>query len=553
MKNYIKRLKSSEKPQKTITKESSEQEVSDFLKEAFGISEDIIKNLGLDGESFFTTTEDDIKDFEISEDQRNKWINYMKESNSINEESSKEKVKNFLKNNLSFSDDSLQQMDFDGKELLSLKEFQIKKLNIKEDEKKKLKTYLKKDQIKLTNEKDEKSISQFLDDKFGLSLESFNKEILLNISNEIKEEEKKILEKFLATIRRAHPIKENIIPLMKQKKFYNFQDYKITPLTKNEDYNVIFFITLKEYNMNDYCISIYEEYEDDFYLNHKPKFIYEESFDVSKGVKNRIIFIQIQSKIPFKNRLKIILKDYKEEYKSSIDVEDKNKWYFHFDNLIYDTWSDFAEIDIYHSLHFYYNCFFEQKTNIDKAVRIKLLTEIFNLINDRNVTFLYAYTFLSIFKQSLALKVSPKNINSIKIKELDSNRKIKLLPEDYLTNDDIEKLKLGEQKSKFCDLIVSIYANSDKKQLFKLIQSKNGKDYSKKVLELINNKKIPVNDFLLLKDKKTINTLQSNFLSVSNSEDDLNFILSLSTGLLENLKFIHENYKEIYKIMIMNM
>jgi len=332
LKNYIKRLKSSEQPKKTINNKSNIQEVSDFLKEAFGISEDIIKDLGLDGESFFTTTEEDIKEFDISEDQRNKWINYMKEINSINEESSKEKVKNFLKNNLSFSDNSLQQMDYDGKELLSLKEFQINKLDITVEEKKKLKTFLKKDQIKLTNEKDEKSISIFLEDKFGISIASFNKENLLKISSEIKEEEKKILEKFLATrgLGRANPIRENTNRLMKEKKFSNFQNYKITPLTKNEDYNVIFFITLREYNINDYCISIYEEYEDNFYLNHKPKFIYDDSMDVSKGIKNRIIFIQIQSTIPFKKRLNIILKDYNRENISYIDVEDKIKWYFHF-------------------------------------------------------------------------------------------------------------------------------------------------------------------------------------------------------------------------------
>ena len=120
----------------------------------------------------------------------------MKEINSINEESSKEKVKNFLKNNLSFSDNSLQQMDYDGKELLSLKEFQINNLDITEEEKKKLKTFLKKDQIKLTNEKDEKSITLFLDDKFGLAIKSFNKENLLKISSEIKEEKKKFLKNF---------------------------------------------------------------------------------------------------------------------------------------------------------------------------------------------------------------------------------------------------------------------------------------------------------------------------------------------------------------------
>jgi len=99
-----------------------------------------------------------------------------------------------------------------------------------------------------------------------------------------------------------------------------------------------------------------------------------------------------------------------------------------------------------------------------------LLTEIFNLIDYRNETLLYADTFLSLFKQSLILKVNPKKINSIKIREVASHKRIELEPDDYLSNDDIEKLKLGEQKSKFCDLIVSIYAKSDKIQLYNLIK-----------------------------------------------------------------------------------
>ena len=84
-------------------------------------------------------------------------------------------------------------MNYDGKTLLQLKEFQIKKLNIKDEEKNKLKSLLKKDQIKLTNEKDEANIRQFLEDKFGLSLETFNIKNLEAISYDIKEEEKKVL------------------------------------------------------------------------------------------------------------------------------------------------------------------------------------------------------------------------------------------------------------------------------------------------------------------------------------------------------------------------
>ena len=137
LKNYIRKLKSFEEPQKhIITKESSVEEVADFLRKVFAFPEDVIDDLGIDGDIFLNTTEEDVDDFDISEEQKNSWKKYLKEQNSINEESSKEQVKKFLRSKLSFSDISLNQMNYDGKTLLQLKEFQTKKLNIKDEEKK---------------------------------------------------------------------------------------------------------------------------------------------------------------------------------------------------------------------------------------------------------------------------------------------------------------------------------------------------------------------------------------------------------------------------------
>ena len=143
LKNYIRKLKSTEEPLKNITKESSVEEVADFLRKVFAIPEDVIDDLGIDGDTFLNTTEEDVDGLDISEEQKNSWKKYLKEQNSINEESSKEQVKNFLRSKLSFSDISLNQMNYDGKTLLQLKEFQIKKLNIKDEEKNKLKSLLK--------------------------------------------------------------------------------------------------------------------------------------------------------------------------------------------------------------------------------------------------------------------------------------------------------------------------------------------------------------------------------------------------------------------------
>lgn len=154
LKNYLKELKTNDVKKMKITKESNYEEVAIFLKLTFGISDDDIQYLGLKGDTFLTTTEEEIDDLEISEEQKTLWKNYLKEQNSknisnITEESSKEEVKIFLKNELSFSVSSFQNIDFDGKGLLQLKESQIKDLDIKKEEKIRLINYLKNKQTKI--------------------------------------------------------------------------------------------------------------------------------------------------------------------------------------------------------------------------------------------------------------------------------------------------------------------------------------------------------------------------------------------------------------------
>ena len=513
LKSFLKRLKSSEEPQKTITKESGIEEVADFLNKSFGIPKNIIQELKLDGENFLNTTEDDIKEFEISEEQKNRWIKYLKELNSgnevnIKEGSSKEEVKNFLKKNLSFSDISLQLLNLDGKAFLLLKEFQIKNLNISKEEKQRLITYLKKDQIKLEN--NENSIIHFLDDKFGYSINNFNEEDLLKISKELKEEEKKILENWLksltenqkedeiSSIKKSGKVKDmEILPSL-DRQFNTLQNYKINPPTKNNNYNVIFFLTIKESLVNYYCYSIYEELSKDCYINYKPNVIYELDVENKNKESNKILYIQIQSKEEI-HRLNIVLKDINVENESFIEIKYINKCYYHLDNLKYDTFNYLEELPIHNIIDFYCVFIFDVEKNVDKMYKIQLLYQLFDFINDRYMTSLYAESFLLIFKQSLNLGVRPKNINSIRIREIETGRKIKLEKFEYLTDNEIQKLNLGEYKSKFCELIVSLYANSDKNQLIKLIKSPNGKDYCAKVLDLIRKKKLQLADFFFNK------------------------------------------------------
>ena len=155
--------------------------------------------------------------------------------------------------------------------------------------------------------------------------------------------------------------------------------------------------------------------------------------------------------------------------------------------------------------------------------------------------------FLTIFSNAINLGINPGKIDSIRIQDRTQDRHTPLNPEICLNDNDIEKLKLGEQKSKFCDYIVEIYTNHDKNRLIELIQSRNGRDYCRKILDLLLSKKLTPNDFTLNEQK--MSNFKKKLLSVSKGKNDINNILLLSKGLLECLIFINDNYNEIYKIL----
>ena len=45
--------------------------MADFLRKVFAFPEDVIDDLGLDGDSFLNITEEDVDGFDISEEQKN--------------------------------------------------------------------------------------------------------------------------------------------------------------------------------------------------------------------------------------------------------------------------------------------------------------------------------------------------------------------------------------------------------------------------------------------------------------------------------------------------
>ena len=162
-------------------------------------------------------------------------------------------------------------------------------------------------------------------------------------------------------------------------------------------------------------------------------------------------------------------------------------------------------------------------------------------------------TILKLFKFCCKMKVQPKNIDSIiminnyKEEKDKKNNIIKLNKEFYITDEDIENLKIKINTSKFFILLIEIYLNFNVNYLLKLTESKNWNDYTRIVLYcLINNK----NKFnLSFNIEEDLLIFQKKLISVSQTKDEVNSIIKLKKGFYNNLKFINDNFVQIYNII----
>ena len=90
LKNNLKELKEkckeNQKSEITINNKSTKEEVSMFLKHKFNFSQEAIESLDLDREIVFSLEENDINDVEeLSKEEKDKLINFFKESKFLND------------------------------------------------------------------------------------------------------------------------------------------------------------------------------------------------------------------------------------------------------------------------------------------------------------------------------------------------------------------------------------------------------------------------------------------------------------------------------------
>ena len=241
---YIEYFKTLEPPKEeiNISRKSSSEEVSKFLKLKLKFPQEIIDDLGLDGESLFDLEEKEINEInEITPEQKENLKQFIKKESmkleeiskqkeetkekeadiKITKESKSEDVLNFLRKKLNFSDEavsSIKEQQLEGRDFLDLTQEEIKDFeNVSEQEKEKLIIYLKENnnqttqpELKIDNKSSKEDVVKFLKDKLNFSENTLKDwkldgQALLSLIEteieklkEISQEEKNKLKKFIS-------------------------------------------------------------------------------------------------------------------------------------------------------------------------------------------------------------------------------------------------------------------------------------------------------------------------------------------------------------------
>ena len=526
---------------------SSKDDVEQFLREKIKLKEETIKKLDFDGTTLFLLDDNDINELDqITNKEKEELIKELHLINKkISEESSNKDISEFLKISLGLEDKSIQNLDFNGKQLLSLKDEEIDEINnISENDKNKLKNYLHIMNISITKTSNKIEVSKFLKIKLLFSYKSINK---LNIDganlflleeyeidgiNRITKEEKEKLKKFL--------------------KLNNKPKNEIQELNEEHKYNVFFFIMVKDIYKKYLEIQAYEEsgilkknvnffdciliHTADYY-SKKDELVKFQLYQVYSDKKINNLTIETYDKF-FKQTFKALINVYKAEE------------YFFIDNLTFDEGNDFFDASGNIMIKEYISCFFDEKKNI-KKFKENLLKSLLNKIYLYENVEINPNDILRFFKCCCEKGVKIDKIDSLEIKREKGGEKFKLNKDYYIAEADLEKLNMNLKKSKFLNILIEIYSIYDINYLLKLIKTKYGKEFSREILDLLINNKIKFND-LSFNDEIELYNFQKTLLSVSDKKEEVNFIIKFDKSLYKNLIFIKDNFKSICKILEAN-
>ena len=295
--NHFKTLRigSHKKGKFEITKDSTEEEVAEFLKTRLKFSTDSIDSLGFDAETFLQLKIEEIDGYNIlKEEERENLKKYLsgelkdEEEKSdtepeiiITNKSTEEEVSTFLKNKLGFKKESIEELDgFEGDTLLALTEAQINEFqSLSEEEKNILKESInninsKNTIIKKDNEIDEKStedeLIQFIKNKLNLNELDVNALVEIDIENipNLNLKEKNVLNNFISEKKKLNSNNKIIINSLdtqeskENSEIKNFLKYEENQFQDDEFIDFYFVLGINEKDYQNYKIYVQTQGED---------------------------------------------------------------------------------------------------------------------------------------------------------------------------------------------------------------------------------------------------------------------------------------------------
>ena len=328
-------------------------------------------------------------------------------------------------------------------------------------------------------------------------------------------------------------------------------EYKISPLITDEKYNIFFLFLVKEKNIKNLSLATYVDdssflpFGSSSYIMYKHYYIYENSFININHEKLKCFIMQIPS---HKKIQRLIIELYigTNLYRTDIYTKNKSDNFFLMDNINNEITLKNNAIFTY-----YINYFFRQEITQDNY-KMSLSKALIKKISDGNIE-LDVVNILKFFKTCKENKLDPKNIDNIEELIYEKKYRKPLSKDLFISNDDIEVLisKNKREKPKLLKLLTKIYIYYENNFLMELLGSTNGKDCSRILLDLLIGKEIKFEDFTFQNENER-NKLQMALLHITKTKDEINYVIKISEGLVNSLKYIYQNHKEINDLIEKN-
>ena len=528
---------------------------------------------------FLELKEEEMKNLGLNYGQRKKLIKYIDYFNALEKEksekeikinisikSSKEEINEFMKNILNFSQNLIDELDFEASDLFSLEEDLIDDLcdNMSSEEKENLKRFvIQKEKLKNCSsfkETPKENLVTSLKEKEQI-VQDFN-EINLEKNKNVSINEKKLIDKEGQKCTEDENIKkEKVLSELNnnQKKNINNQISRNTystklgstssPLEIKYNYNIFFILGIYDDSLNDFLLSAFDE-EKNYFVNYIIKiFSYNSNSSDEKG---KIFIVQVCSEKLIDKLYISIKKETKTESISYIaDLENnKKEIYFHlfylnfnpdFNKYIYPT----KDIIVSELL----NTFF---CDIFKGIEIfqkSLVNDINNFISQStNLIDLKVNDILKFIYYCIKTNIEP-NLDNINSEIIRFQKNVTLNSEYNITYKNIDNLiKDGENKQKIIELITKIYSIIDIEYMLALIKIENDNYFDKALFNLLKEKYVIKEDFKNL-NEKGIKEIQNGFLNIAKNKEDINEIIMLSDSMTHYLDFLLSNIDIICDIL----